>query len=356
MKSTIGSTYHYWLNQAETYVINMMYVNKMNRKLRSLKHVPHLNQSQKNQIKELYKKSHYNYISYQYHRYYYAKTGAFDARIIPENLFHLKIRPALNNMVFAKTWKDKSYYDLFLPQLHHPKTYIRNINGIYFDQQYHPISYQEAKDIISDCDDLVIKPTLISGQGRNVKKILVGENIDDLFKTYHKDFIVQQKIDQHPILSSLNASSVNSIRITSLLKDGQVYVFAPFLRIGEEGQFADNYGSQRFFVGIYEDGTLNTTGYDSQHNPVTKLKNGICFADVQIPSFEKIVDQIKRVHPIFAHTQLLFWDFSVSTTEEPIFIECNFLYPDVTTLQLICGPMFQDQVDLIIQALPQDIH
>ena len=66
-----------------------------------------------------------------YHRYYIDKTGVFDVRFIPDDIFAGYIDPYLNNREIEPGIADKNYFDMFLNGFKMPKTYVRLINGIF---------------------------------------------------------------------------------------------------------------------------------------------------------------------------------------------------------------------------------
>jgi len=94
---SIGDIYHKWIDKVKVLVRNWMYSANIKKKIKKLNNVPKLSQDQKKAVRQVYQKANFKYVSYYYHQYYYAQSGIFDIRIIPDNLFHLKIKSSLNN-------------------------------------------------------------------------------------------------------------------------------------------------------------------------------------------------------------------------------------------------------------------
>ena len=320
-------------------------------KLKGLDTIPELTSNQKKQIYMFYQDNGLRLKNYLEHQYYYAKTGIFDPAFIPDSLFHTTIKTHFNNLHFAKAWKDKNYFNLLLRDVKMPETLIRNINGSFYDKDYNLVSRLEAKELLVHESEFVVKPTLETGGGKNVSKYTHASNIDQIFMRYQRDFIVQRVVKQHSILSAINDSSVNTIRITSLFLENKVHCFAPFLRVGSEGHFADNTGLDRILIGIDKAGRLNPYGYNLKEEKIYRHPNGNNFAGIEIPSFSKVISTIKSIHPLLAHFGLVFWDFILDKDANPVLIELNFLNPNITILQLIQGPIFGEMTNDILRSV-----
>lgn len=346
IKRTVKSTYKNIRKISD----EQFYEKRIKSKLKTLDVIPKLSRSQKQQINELYGKYGFRVKEY-WHRYYYAKTGEFNPFYIPESLFHTVIKKHFNNFSFAPAWKDKAYFDLLLERANMPETLVRNINGIFYDNQYNLISDLKAKEILYNENEIVVKPTLDNGGGNNVRKYSQVSDMDNIFEKYNKNYIIQRVVRQHQILSKINHSSVNTIRVTSCFINNKVHILAPFLRIGSEGAFADNTGTDRVLVGLDGNGKLSDFGYNLKEEKVSRHPNGNEFANIIVPSFKDIISTVKQSHPIFAHFGLVFWDFTIDENARPILIEWNLMNPNIGILQLIHGPLFGEITEEILESI-----
>ena len=77
------------------------------------------------------------------------------------------------------------------------------------------------------------------------------------------DYLIQERVYQHPAMSALCSSTLNSIRLqTVMTKEGKVIPFGAGLRIGREGSSVDNWAKGGTFVGIdMQKGRLLENGY-----------------------------------------------------------------------------------------------
>ena len=114
-----------------------------------------------------------------YHKYYIDRTGKFDVRFIPDDLFVGYIDGYLNNRAIEPGIADKNYFDMYLRGFKMPTTYLHLINGVYEDSNYNIISKDDALNILCDKENITIKPSMASYGGKNVE-FLVKPTREDI--------------------------------------------------------------------------------------------------------------------------------------------------------------------------------
>lgn len=80
---------------------------------------------------------------------------------------------------------------------------------------------------------------------------------------------------QHADIAKLNSSSVNTVRVLSLLSENGVKVYSTILRMGIDGAKVANASSGGITCGINADGTLKEYAYKSKRfseHPTFKVK------------------------------------------------------------------------------------
>lgn len=111
------------------------------------------------------------------------------------------------------------------------------------------ITGQEAIALCRNLHAAIIKPAIDSWCGLNVCKCSVsnggvdmgGISAGELFRWYGRGFIIQEVITQHPVLASLNPTSVNTVRImTYRWLSGEVVALSSLVRVGRSGEIVDN--------------------------------------------------------------------------------------------------------------------
>ena len=90
--------------------------------------------------------------------------------------------------------ENKALCDVYFPQMSFPDVYVRSLNGSFFDREMNYISKEEAKRILIEKENFVIKPSLCTNQGFGVKKVSMcsdSKELDAIFEDEGKDFIAQ---------------------------------------------------------------------------------------------------------------------------------------------------------------------
>lgn len=313
-----------------------------------------LNKSQLKQIKRFYK-PYATKINPLFHTFYTEKRGEFDVRYIPDDLWFTKIDRHFNNREKARVLDHKSYYErMFIGQnVKHPETIIHRINGLWYDFEMNLISREKAKEIVAKEKSLFVKVSTGSCGGRGVTHISDKEDIVSQFEkcTNHKsDIVVQREIKQHPELYKVGQNSVNSLRIVSLLTKEGVTVYSCILRMGIGDSKVDNASSGGIICGIKENGALKDIawtmyGETFERHPTTNIR----FSEIKIPSFDKVINTVKELHPMIPDFRLVSWDIVVDEKEEPVLLEVNLCLGGLDLHQLPNGPMFKEDTEQILK-------
>ena len=185
----------------------------------------------------------------------------------------------------------------------------------------------QFRDFIKNHQEIIAKPNNDSG-GHGIEHIIVKDYLNsDLLYEYlqnKKLFLLEEIVKQHDILNDINPSSVNTLRIITILKDNKVNFITCFLRIGNKDSFVDNTssGGMLTMVGLNTGMTLypacdgNMNIYDK--HPATKKK----IAGIKIPFFKetlKLVEELAKIEP---NLKYIAWDIAI-TNNGPLLIEGN---------------------------------
>ena len=202
-----------------------------------------LTKGQEADIKAYFKKHLGREVPTYWHQYLYSRNGLYSVKYIPASVYSSSIVFCLNNYQFCLAYADKGFYDTLFPEVNRPRTFVKNVNGLFYDDKKH-ISRDEAIDMCSNLNGAVIKPTVFGTWGEGVKifhaeKGFIPEmniTVNELFSRYNNSFIVQSKLEQHPDLARLNPTSVNTLRVMSYLSGDEVIILYAVIRIGRMGQ------------------------------------------------------------------------------------------------------------------------
>lgn len=256
--------------------------------------------------------------------------------------------------------QDKFYFYLFLSRLgfRTPKVFvfIKNKNVLYADKSYKidktKSINEQLKHVFSKDIDAFAKPS--DGMlGRGVFKLLIksgtiyidGEQkgVDELIDiVLSADYIIQERIIQHEKMSALCPSSVNTIRLQTVMdKDGNVIPFGPGVRIGRIGSLVDNWALGGVFVGIDSEteklkdiGILKPKyGTKVTEHPDTH----VLFKGYDIPYYKEAERMVVDLHKSMYRNHSIGWDIAI-TADGPIIIEGNDRW-EISLIQAVHGGM-----------------
>lgn len=307
-------------------------------------------------------------LDYRWFDFYYTfckkyRAGYNDdiSMFVPLDFFFSQCEPFLNHPLDGISYSDKNMNDMHFYDIKQPKTLLRYIDGFFFNSKYSIITKEEARSLLENAGKCVIKPATDSGGGQGI--IFLDDkqeyNFDSIFSG-SKNLLVQEFFYQHPSLKRLHESSVNTIRVLSLVWKGQVVILSSVMRMGMNNKQVDNLSAGGMYCGIDENGQLAKNAFANYKGSMDSVytqhpNSGVVFENYQIPNFDKIVDAVKRVAPRFCRIgKMIAWDFCIDESGEPVMIETNMCGVDNSYFQMANGPVFGDLTDEIINAVKQN--
>lgn len=240
-------------------------------------------------------------------------------------------------------YADKNFQNKFV-DIKFPDTVIRKVDNVFYDKDYNKISEKQALNIINKYDELVFKISMGTAQGNGVK-LIKKINYLSTINSYSNNYIVQKKINQHKNLAHYNSSSVNIIRLTTVLWKGESYLLSSVFRIGVPGSFCDNKcdngNEHNYRFGISKNGVLTDIAYDTH----TLGNNNYHFFDnfkkINIPKYNEMVELVLLNHKKLPHHGIIGWDLTVDEENNIICMEYNTTCPGIMNDQMINGTTFK---------------
>ena len=175
---------------------------------------------------------------------------------------------------------------------------------------------------------IIIKPDTGSlGKGIDIIEYTDEPAAKAAFSQFNEKspFVCEELIRQHDVLHQLNPSSVNTIRLLTVLVDDHVEVIAATLKTGTQADsVVDNLKSGGLGAAVdVATGIVTTFGKDYQfhsysHHPLS----GIQIIGLQVPHWEKAVQLVKDAHMRLPQCLVYGWDIAI-TAEGADIIEAN---------------------------------
>lgn len=314
-----------------------------------------LSQSQKRLV-TLYFKDNIGIATHDtlWHEMYYSINNDFDVRYIPINAVFQKIISRLNYESMMSAYADKNTYDIRFKKFNQPVTILKKCGrDFYIDNKI--VSEKQAVSLFATLDDVIIKPALESGQGHGVmcfrqNHLMVSPK--QYLLSLGDNFIIQERVKQHPELSKLNPSSLNTFRIVTYREGNNVYILNITLKIGHKGELVDNGHAGGYFVGVNEDGTLKKWVYSL--NPFSKkeeTESGVKVAGLLIPSFHQLRETACNLSLLLPYHKMVGWDIAIDENGNPLLIELNINGFGVNIIQIPNGPLLGKYTEKILNEI-----
>ena len=224
--------------------------------------------------------------------------------------------------------RNKIIFASFFGQLLGSQYVIDNLGYIQTDGKIydlHTHQYTTLPDLIQTYSyDLFVKK--LFGECGDGCYVLNNKttNLENLLKIMQgSKYLIQPRIQQHPVLNRLNSSCINTIRITTVLgkKTHTPHILAHSLRVGIN-KINDNQATGGLAINISPEGILNEFGVGhharSEKHPITKVR----FQGYVIPYFEEVKRLVLRAHALIPSVNSIGWDIAI-TPQGPVMLEGN---------------------------------
>ena len=261
----------------------------------------------------------YNVGFYDYYIFGFAHIHGYKKR---SSFFTMKDNWRLNKLV-NKEGQDKYFRqkDLFY------ETFNDSLGRKWLN--LNKISFEEFCEFVAEFPVFFTKKIRSFG-GLGVKK--VDSQGKDLLKLYdslkEEGFgLIEEPLTQHPKINELNPSSINTIRVATLVDDeGIPHVMFTFIRTGVKGSYVDNSTSGGLNVLINKNGVItkpamrDKTGEMFSEHPDTHVS----FIGFEIPFFKEAIELCKKKASVVEGIRYVGWDVCI-TPNGPVFVEGNYL-------------------------------
>ncbi|MUJ26426.1 hypothetical protein GNP73_00305 [Aliivibrio fischeri] len=276
-------------------------------------------------------------------------SGVKSEYYVPETFFYNNLECKVNDFSLSSYFEHKGYLDKILMTNTVPSL-INCMSGVMYSG-FNVIGFDEIEELFKDYNnELVIKRSIGTGGGKSVE-IGIYSDIKCYIKEYYEsgyDFIIQNRLSQHPELEKYNQSSLNTIRMLTLSIDGNVNLLSSVFRMGNGGKI-DNSASGGISIGMSDSGVLNDFAIDHDFNkfyehPLSKIS---FLGKDKIPFFYDMKDLVILKHKELKSHDLVSWDLTVDDDGYISIIEFNVVWSEINFHQANNGPIFENYIEYL---------
>ena len=169
---------------------------------------------------------------------------------------------------------------------------------------------------------LVIKPRgRLRGEGVRMVDAAALPPMEELRE---QNVVLEEPIVQCDFMARLHPASVNTVRVATAVKDGQVHILFATLRMGRGGAFVDNAGAGGFAAAIDIDtGVVRTPGVSETFDyAVIHPDSGAQIVGIHIPRWEELKAISKKLAMVVPEQRYVGWDMAL-TDDGWVVIEGN---------------------------------
>ena len=226
----------------------------------------------------------------------------------------------------VRRMNDKAYWHFFDDKTEFNTLFAGQIGRKWIRSDEH-LTEAQLSDFLSDLPSVLFKP-LEGSSGVGIEKFSRADWEKDLHAFYLKirsmgNAVLEQLLVQHEEMARMCPTSVNTVRVATMLGDKQEGIVYAFLRIGN-GKVMDNVDQGGMAARVdLDSGTLKTVAADKAGNVYEKHPmTGTDIIGFTIPCWEEVKAMcLEAMHKV-PQMRYVAWDVAV-TPDGPRFIEGN---------------------------------
>jgi hypothetical protein len=271
------------------------------------------------------------------------ENGGRKKDILPYKTFRAlrdkkNLHPAGKNFNYASLLRDKFIFGQLLASLQVPTP--KNIalldrEKITWLDTMHTMPLADLKNIKTVINGFCKQHTGLMGEGAFPLMISRGKfysrnrelSMSAFRQIVDGEYLLQELIQQHPVMVRLHDASVNTMRVVTFHNRGCVDVFCATQRIGTNRKNVDNWASGGIVVSIdISTGRLGKFGFFKPGYSGGRVEvhpdSGVRFNGYELPYFQESLEMVSQLHRHLYGIHSIGWDIAV-TPDGPVIIEGN---------------------------------
>lgn len=205
--------------------------------------------------------------------------------------------------------------------------------GFLYDNKGNSFAIKNKKDLLPVFDKLIQNHNTVfiksaerfGGKGVFMHNKTSAFNPDKI--DLQEDYLIEKGLIQHDALNKINPYCVNTLRVISLNRNGEIKIPSCLLRMGVNESYKDNASSGGIFVnydieknklGEVATKFLNKGGASFYSHPGSNF----IFKDQSLPYPNEVISIVTKATKMFPDRYIIGWDVAY-TPEGPVIIEGN---------------------------------
>lgn len=279
---------------------------------------------------------------YMYNFMYRKDSGHYRDYLNPREIAMVRFSPKFHRIEYLTLLKNKLASALYFEECKLPIPMLTsyNIQNLFFEGG-REIRIRSVQQLVEFFDQIMKKTGKNSLFIKDIAEsggvgcfLLNKEMLESTVKTImpsllNGSFIHQETIKQHPGISKIYASSLNTLRFETFIDlQGEPHIVCVYMRFGMNGNFVDNTFSGGMATGIvldngrfYEKGYQKFEGEADTKYLLAHPDTGFVFKDQPVPYFKEACDLVMECLK-FVPDRYLGWDIAIAENG-PVLIEGN---------------------------------
>jgi hypothetical protein len=151
-------------------------------------------------------------------------------------------------------------------------------------------------------------------------------SVSEFIKLIKGPYILQERIIQHESFNVVYADAINTLRIVTFNRNGNIEVFYAAMRVGAGRSTIDNWSSGGIAIGIdLETGLLKKYGYFKPkygRRVEVHPDSGLRFENFPVPFLKESIELVTSTHRYLYGIHSIGWDVAIDR-DGPLIIEAN---------------------------------
>lgn len=230
-----------------------------------------------------------------------------------------------DNLFLVRSVNDKAYDYKFSDKVAFNEVFADYLGREWLDLK--KASAEEFGEFIKDKTSVFVKVTdSCGGEGVEKKEITADTNAGELYRELieKNQTLVEERLVQRSEMDKLSPSSINTIRITSVLSKGEAHIMYALVRMSNGESEVDNISSGGMYCPVDGNGVIfapafcDKTGLCYKEHPLTKTK----FEGFVIPFYKQAEELVKKAALEVPQIRYVGWDVAICQ-KGPVLIEGN---------------------------------